>query len=257
VIQTCWFQEKVFRPLINKTKFFQDIPKKITEGIIRFLRGVLPLPEAAKNTLLGSIEPPSGYIEKKELDCDSTRLTDEHIALNRLFDRYGRKKIELIAKMFKDEGVAEEKKITMGDIRKLGKVAEALEGMSEAELESIARGTLTKTTKKLKDFKDLVKKLKTAPRKAPKRRTIPKGREKRAAGGISSEAPGHQYFMEVFRRITKQPDFQFYSWEYDAVGCRDGSVWINSGHPYWRLADRKQVEQLAYYARSQRKCYRG
>ncbi|MEM7105400.1 MAG: DUF4157 domain-containing protein [Bacteroidota bacterium] len=161
-IQSCWFQEKVTLPLFNQFKFFLDLPKTISDGILKMVVDNLPIDDAGKEKVRSAVIIPPAKINKNELPCAKDKNpSPEQLALARLAEKYGEKRLKLLIDILNKRGIGDKKPIDMAMIGKMGKALEELQGVENKTLEEILNEELNKENSKLGSLKELVENLKT------------------------------------------------------------------------------------------------
>jgi len=117
VVKTCWFQKKVIVPMFNTFSYFKELPQTISNSILNFMRDFIPLPDSVKSSLFPEIRAPPSSLKEGEIPCDKDKITKEQRALNKLYDKYGKDKFELLKAILEEARLGDKKrKITMADI---------------------------------------------------------------------------------------------------------------------------------------------
>lgn len=160
VVQSCWFKEKAMLPLFKSFDFFKQMPEKITSGIKDLLRKSLPLPKFAVDSLLGSIQVPSATITPDELPCKNEKLTKAKIALAKLRDKHGEKRIRLMIAILEKRGVGDSTELSLEYVEKIDKAMVELKDVETKTFEEVLKATLDEKSTKLAGLKGLIKELK-------------------------------------------------------------------------------------------------
>lgn len=126
VVETCWFQKYIVAPLFNAFDFIKKLPDRLANAVIEQVRNLLPFEEALKDKLLPVGAMGAVALTTADLDCDDKHLSPEAIAMRKLLDKHGRKKVEELIKLMEKAGVGEQKALDLANIRQMDAALDAL-----------------------------------------------------------------------------------------------------------------------------------
>lgn len=133
VVESCWFQENVVVPLFNNVDFFRDLPGRISGYVIEQVKEALPLDDALKAKLFPSTAPPGQEIKEGDIPCDGAILSEEQLAMARLYEQHGEEKVKLLIAMMEKAGIGDEQVLKLVHIAQMDQV---LSAVSQAEVEA-------------------------------------------------------------------------------------------------------------------------
>jgi Domain of unknown function (DUF4157) len=142
VTATCWFQQNFVLPALRAFKTLKSLPDKISGFILDEVKEMLPFDKEFKEKLFPT-EKVSEEISNKDLEC-THQISKEAIEMNKLADRYGAAKLQLLIDILEKGGAGVDRALNLDDIKKLGGL---LEKMRKGQLteEQIAKALANHT----------------------------------------------------------------------------------------------------------------